>query len=234
VHLIDHPRAIDVEAHAVVDREIELIRSGVEVDRARPAHGEVISRQTLARNPGTPVKTHGAIVAHDDRRAPQSLIVRILAFPQDKPGRRRSSISVKTSGRRLRSSMWSEWHVLFIGSIISIVLWPIPGFMRDLTSFTIAWAALNGTVWSIFALSFSVLSSSTTDDTRGRVMSFAFLPVNVGSIIGPAIGSVITQTSLFNVFPVAAVFTAIGVGGLVLAYRQQVISEPITDPAPAS
>jgi ACDE family multidrug resistance protein len=118
-----------------------------------------------------------------------------------------------------------HWRVLFIGAIVSIILWPIPGFMRDLTSFTIAWAILNGTVWSVFALSFSVLSSSATDETRGRVMSFAFLPVNVGSIIGPAIGSVITQSSLFNVFPVAAVFTAIGLGGLVLAYKQHMPAE---------
>ncbi len=118
-----------------------------------------------------------------------------------------------------------HWRVLFIGAIVSIILWPIPGFMRDLTSFTIAWAILNGTVWSVFALSFSVLSSSATDETRGRVMSFAFLPVNVGSIIGPAIGSVITQSSLFNVFPVAAVFTAIGLGGLVLAHKQHMPAE---------
>ncbi len=120
---------------------------------------------------------------------------------------------------------YGAWRVLFIGSLVSIVLWPIPAFMRDMTSFTIAWAILNGVVWGIFALSFSVLSSSTTEETRGRVMSFAFLPVNVGGIIGPAIGSIITQNSLFTVFPVAAVFTLIGLIGLALAYRQPVPTE---------
>lgn len=108
---------------------------------------------------------------------------------------------------------------------MTIVLWPLPGFMRDLTSFTIAWAVLNGVVSSVFALSFSVLSSSAPSHVRGRIMSFAYLPVNVGYIIGPTIGSIITQTSTFAVFPVAAIFTAIGLGGLVLAYRQKMPTE---------
>ena len=50
-------------------------------------------------------------------------------------------------------------------------------------------------------------------------MSFAYLPVNVGFMVGPAIGSVVTQLSLFAVFPTAAFITALGVGALGLAAR---------------
>jgi DHA1 family multidrug resistance protein-like MFS transporter len=122
---------------------------------------------------------------------------------------------------------YGHWRVLFIGSIVAIVLWPVPSFMRELVPFTIAWAVLNGVVSSVFALSFSVLSSSAPSHSRGRIMSFAYLPVNVGYIIGPTIGSLVTQVSTFAVFPAAAVLTAIGLGGLVLAYKQQMPSEVV-------
>ena len=38
--------------------------------------------------------------------------------------------------------------------------------------------------------------------------------------IGPAIGSVVTQGSVFAVFPAAAILTAIGIGAMALAARQ--------------
>ena len=50
-------------------------------------------------------------------------------------------------------------------------------------------------------------------------MAFAYLPVNVGFMIGPAIGSVVTRASIFAVFPVAALLTLLGLGALVLAAR---------------
>jgi hypothetical protein len=50
-------------------------------------------------------------------------------------------------------------------------------------------------------------------------MSFAYLPVNLGFFLGPAIGSLVTRTSLFAVFPTAAVLTLGGLGLLVVAYR---------------
>jgi hypothetical protein len=53
-------------------------------------------------------------------------------------------------------------------------------------------------------------------------MSFAYMPVNIGFMIGPAIGTRITQTSLFNIFPGAAIFTALGLAALAVAYRQKV------------
>jgi MFS family permease len=57
-------------------------------------------------------------------------------------------------------------------------------------------------------------------------MSFAYLPVNVGGFIGPAIGGIITQASVFAIFPVAAIVTALGIGALLVAARQKVEPEP--------
>lgn len=116
---------------------------------------------------------------------------------------------------------FGNWRVLFAGSIAAIFLWPIPGFAHGLVSFTVAWAFVNGMISSVFALSFSVLAASARKEMRARVMSFAYLPVNVGYIIGPMIGSIVTPYSTFAVFPVAAVLTAIGFGGLIIAHRQQ-------------
>jgi MFS family permease len=114
---------------------------------------------------------------------------------------------------------FGHWRVLFAGSILAVFLWPVPGFMSNLVSFAIVWAILNGLVSGIFAISFSVLSGSASSEVRGRVMSFAYLPVNVGFMVGPAIGSVVTQLSIFGVFPTAAFITALGVGALSLAAR---------------
>lgn len=115
---------------------------------------------------------------------------------------------------------FGHWRVLYAAALVEVVLWPLPGLTRSLLAFTIAWAVLNGVAAGVFALSFTVLSGSAASDVRGRVMSFAYLPVNVGFLIGPAIGSVVTRGSVFAVFPVAAVMTAIGLGALVLAQRR--------------
>ncbi len=119
-----------------------------------------------------------------------------------------------------------HWRVLFAGALVTIALWPIPALASDLTSFTIAWAALNGVTSAVFAISFSVLSSSAASSVRGRVMSFAYLPVNVGGLVGPAIGSIVTQTSVFAIFPLAAMMTAVGIAALVVAARQKADLEP--------
>ena len=121
---------------------------------------------------------------------------------------------------------FGHWRVLIIGAIVSVALWPIPALTPDLVSFAIAWAALNGVTSGVFAISFAVLSGSASSDVRGRVMSFAYLPVNVGGLVGPAIGSVVTQESVFAIFPLAAVMTAAGIGALILAARQKIEVEP--------
>ncbi len=113
-----------------------------------------------------------------------------------------------------------HWRMLFAGALVTLVLWPLPFFTRDLLVFTVLWAAISGVGAAVFSLSFSVLSQSIDADVRGRVLTFAYLPVILGSTVGPAIGSVVTQGSIFAVFPTAAVLTALGIGALVLAYRQ--------------
>lgn len=104
------------------------------------------------------------------------------------------------------------------------MLWPLPALATDLVTFTLPWALANGITSSVFSLSFNVLSSSATDATRGRVMTFAYLPVNLGYAVGPALGAVVASTSagLTAIFPLAAVITALGIGALAVARRQPV------------
>jgi MFS family permease len=116
-----------------------------------------------------------------------------------------------------------HWRMLFAGATVTLLLWPLPFFTRDLLVFTVLWAAISGVGSAVFSLSFIVLSQSIDADVRGRVMTFAYLPVNLGGTVGPAIGSVVTQGSIFAVFPTAAVLTALGIGALVLAHRQQLV-----------
>lgn len=115
-----------------------------------------------------------------------------------------------------------HWRVLFGGAAVAVLLWPLPFFTTDLLSFGLVWALINGLVSAVFAISFIVLSGSAPSAVRGRVMSFAFLPMNVGFMVGPAIGSIVTRGSVFAVFPTAAVLTALGIGMLWLAARQPV------------
>jgi len=112
---------------------------------------------------------------------------------------------------------FGHWRVLIAASILTVLLWPLPALTSDLVSFAAAWAVLNGVASGVFAISFTVLSASAASEVRGRVMSFAYLPVNVGLLVGPAIGSLVTRASLFAIFPVAALITALGVAGLFMA-----------------
>jgi MFS family permease len=111
------------------------------------------------------------------------------------------------------------WRMLFGGAILAVLIWPIPAFTTSLLSFGLAWGLIAGLVSGVFSISFNVLSNSAPPAIRGRVMSFAYLPVNLGFFLGPAIGSLVTRTSLFAVFPTAAVLTLGGLGLLVVAYR---------------
>lgn len=121
---------------------------------------------------------------------------------------------------------WGHWRVLIGAGIVGVLLWPLPALAQTLWSLAATWALISAVLSSMFAISFSVLASSTTDDVRGRVMSFAFLPVNLGLMVGPAVGAAVTRVSLRAVFPAAAVFTAMGVAGLWLARRQPIELPP--------
>lgn len=126
-----------------------------------------------------------------------------------------------------------HWTVLIAGGLVAIAVWPLPALARDLPSLALTWALVSGVTSSNFALSFNVLSSSAGEDVRGRVMSFAYLPVNLGFMIGPGLGALLSRLSLRAVFPAAAVLTALAVGGLILARRRPVefASAPASGPA---
>ena len=113
------------------------------------------------------------------------------------------------------------WRVLFIGAAVEVLLWPIPALVHGLLPFGIAWALINAVGSGVFALSFILVSQAAEDDVRGRVMAFAYLPTNTGLFLGPAIGSILTQHSVFTVFPAASVLTAVGIALLALAYRRR-------------
>ena len=119
---------------------------------------------------------------------------------------------------------YGKARTLFIGCGVLAAIWSAPFFTRDLLPFTVAWTFVNGLAAALFSVSFTLLSASATDETRGRVMTFAYLPTNIGFVIGPAIGSVIASVDVFLVFPAAAVLTLAGLGAVMFAWRQPLAS----------
>lgn len=119
---------------------------------------------------------------------------------------------------------YGKARTLFVGCAALAAIWSAPFFTRELVPFTIAWTVVNGLAAALFSVSFTLLSASATDETRGRVMTFAYLPTNIGFVIGPGIGSVIASVDVFLVFPAAAVLTALGLVAVMLAWRQPVLS----------
>ncbi len=105
------------------------------------------------------------------------------------------------------------WRVLISAAALSVLLWPLPALMTTLWSFGVAWAILNGLTTGVFALSFTVLADAIVPAMRGRIMCFAYLPLLFANMLGPGLGALITQQTLFAIFPVAAALTALG-GGL--------------------
>jgi MFS family permease len=120
---------------------------------------------------------------------------------------------------RALADRFGHWRLVFIGGLLSALLWPLPMLARGLVGFALAWGAANGITSGVFAVSFSVLSGSAHQSIRGRVMSFAYLPLNLGVFAGPAIGSALTRTDVFLVFPAAGAITLLGVGMLAVAAR---------------
>lgn len=106
------------------------------------------------------------------------------------------------------------WRVLIGAATLSVFLWPLPALMPTLVSFGVAWAILNGWIAGIFALSFTVLADAIAPAMRGRIMCFAYLPLLFANILGPGLGTLITQQTLFAIFPAAALLTALGVGAV--------------------
>jgi len=118
------------------------------------------------------------------------------------------------------SDRFGQWRTLLTGTVAMCVLWLLPYFARELFAFTVLWALANGIVSGVFSVSFNVLAGSTNEAQRGRVMTFGYLPANMGFVIGPAIGTVVTSTDVFLVFPTAAMLTALGLVAILYAQRQ--------------
>jgi DHA1 family multidrug resistance protein-like MFS transporter len=114
------------------------------------------------------------------------------------------------------------WRVLLAGALLEVLMWPLLSIVPNLTAFAVLWALIIGLASGVFSLSFIILARSAPEKVRGRVMSFSFLPFNIGIIVGPALGSLITRNSIFAIYPAAAVFTLLGIFMLVLASRQPV------------
>lgn len=115
---------------------------------------------------------------------------------------------------------YGRWRVLFGGAALAVGLLLVPMLASSLLAFTLAWSAANGMVSAILALSFTVLSDATPPATRGRVMSFSWLPINLSAAVGPAIGSALAHDNIWWLFPLASLLTAIGIGVLALAAMQ--------------
>jgi MFS family permease len=95
-------------------------------------------------------------------------------------------------------------------------LWLVPWLTREYWPFVIAFGVVSGIGSGVFSLSFNVLASSATDAARARVMTFAYLPLNLGFIVGPGLGALIVSRDVFGIFPAATAFELAGV--LLLAY----------------
>jgi MFS family permease len=112
------------------------------------------------------------------------------------------------------------WRVLMIGAAIETFLWLIPFWTRSLLPFAIITCVITGLASAVFSISFNVLSTSAPASIRGRVMSFAYLPVNLGFSFGPLLGSKLVGLNLFYIYPAAFLFTGIGLLVLIIARSQ--------------
>ena len=114
-----------------------------------------------------------------------------------------------------------HWRVLIVILVAASLLWSVPALVNGLISFAVIWAAIISINTAGLSLVFSVMSNSVPSEIRGRVMAMSTLPLVVGLVIGTSFGSVVTQGSVFIVFPIAAVATALSVGMLFYASRQR-------------
>jgi len=107
-------------------------------------------------------------------------------------------------------------------AVVDGILWLLPWAIRDYWPFVIAFGVVSGIGSGVFSLSFNVLASSATDAARARVMTFAYLPLNLGFVAGPGLGALIVSRDVFGIFPTATVFELAGVILLAYAARQRI------------
>ncbi len=117
------------------------------------------------------------------------------------------------------------WRILMIGAAFETILWLVPFWTRSLLPFAIISCVISGLAAAVFSISFNVLATSAPGGIRGRVMSFAYLPVNLGFSFGPLLGSKLVELNLFYIYPAAFLFTGLGLFVLNISRRQPVPSE---------
>ena len=123
---------------------------------------------------------------------------------------------------------FGHWRILMMGAALEAVLWLGPFWTRSLIPFGVMICVISGIAAAVFSISFNVLSSSAPANIRGRVMSFAYLPVNVGFSFGPMLGSQLVKLDIFYIFPAAFLFTAAGIVLLNVARGQRVSSGEVS------
>jgi MFS transporter, DHA1 family, multidrug resistance protein len=121
---------------------------------------------------------------------------------------------------------YGYWRILMVGAAVETILWLVPYWTRSLIPFAIIACIISGLAAAVFSISFNVLSTSSYPEIRGRVMSFAYLPVNLCFSMGPMLGSLLVGFNLFYIFPAAFVFTGLGLLVLNIARRQPMPSKP--------
>ncbi len=120
---------------------------------------------------------------------------------------------------------FGHWRILTVGAMLETGLWVLPFWARSLVPFAVIACLVSGVAAAVFSVSFNVLSSSAPSAIRGRVMSFAYLPVNVGYFFGPMLGSQLVKAGLFYIFPAACLLTACGLFVVNAAHAQAAPSE---------
>ena len=79
---VDDAFAVHVDAHAVVATGVKAVRAGGEAQGARPADGKVVGRDFRGGAAAPPVKVDRRVVAHQDRRAGQVVVVKVFPAPR--------------------------------------------------------------------------------------------------------------------------------------------------------
>ena len=102
------------------------------------------------------------------------------------------------------------WRMLFAGIIVLIGLWLLATVADRLLPFMLLWAALSGANAAVSSISFNILSQIVDAEARGRIMVYAYVPLNFGSFIGPLVASLVTGQSLLALFPTAAALSVLG------------------------
>ncbi len=108
----------------------------------------------------------------------------------------------------------------FAIAAVTAVAWVLPFLLRDYVPFLVAWALANGIGSGAFSLSFNLIAFSTTDATRARVMTFSYLPLNLGFVVGPALGAAAAAADPFLIFPTSIALQLVGIGLVALSLRR--------------